>query len=146
MLYGIVGVLITQIIVWLTLRCPILHYKFYSEANKLNQYNKETLLVAIVSYTICMHVWHAVFPVPIHRSQPSNYRLVSLTSVCCNALEHIIYSYLLYHLQTHGILCEEHHGFQTGKSCDSQIIVTIDDFVNCLNEIQIARCYIFWFF
>ena len=75
-----------------------------------------------------------MFPVPIHRSQPSNYRPVSLTSICCKALECIIYSYLLYHLQTHGILCEEQHGFQTGKSCDSQIIVTINNFVNCLNE------------
>ena len=37
-------------------------------------------------------------------------------------------------MQTHGILCEEQYGFQTGKSCDSQLIVTTNDFVNCLNE------------
>ena len=37
-------------------------------------------------------------------------------------------------MQTHGILCEEQYGFQTGKSCDSQLIVTTNDFVNCLNK------------
>ena len=40
----------------------------------------------------------------------------------------------MHHLQAHGILCEEQHGFQTGKSCDSQLIITINDFANCLNE------------
>ena len=37
-------------------------------------------------------------------------------------------------MHTHGILCEEQHGFQTGKSHDSQLVVTTNDFVNCLNE------------
>ena len=37
-------------------------------------------------------------------------------------------------MQAHGILCEEQHGFQTGESCDSQLIITINDFANCLNE------------
>jgi len=31
-------------------------------------------------------------------------------------------------------LKEELHGFQAGKSCDSQLILTINDFANCLNE------------
>jgi len=31
-------------------------------------------------------------------------------------------------------LKEEQHGFQAGKSCDSQLILTINDFANCLNE------------
>ena len=81
--------------------------------------------------------WKTANIIPIYkkgnRSQPRNYRLVSLTSICCKALERIIYSHVLHHLQAHGILCEEQHGFQTGKSCDSQLIVTINDFANCLN-------------
>ena len=82
--------------------------------------------------------WKTANFIPIYkkgnRSQPNNYRLVSLTSICCKALERIIYSHVLHHLQAHGILCEEQHGFQTGKSCDSQIMITIHDFANCLNE------------
>ena len=37
-------------------------------------------------------------------------------------------------LQIHGILGGEQHGFQTGKSCDSQLIIAINYFANCLNE------------
>ena len=82
--------------------------------------------------------WKTANIIPIYkkgnRSQPSNYRPVSLTSICRKALEHIIYSHVLHHLQAHGILCEEQQGFQTGKYCDSQLIITINDFANCLNE------------
>ena len=46
---------------------------------------------------------------------------------------HGSYTIRTYHLQTHGILCEEQHGFQTGKSCDLQLIVTTNEFVNCMN-------------
>ena len=63
--------------------------------------------------------WKTANIIPIYkkgnRSQLSNYRPVSLTSICCKALERIIYSHILYHLQTHGILCEEQHGFQQGN-------------------------------
>ena len=82
--------------------------------------------------------WKTANIIPIYkkgnRSQRSNYKPVSLTSICCKALEHIIYSHVSHHLQAHGILCEEQHGFQTGKSCDSQLIININDFVNCRNE------------
>ena len=45
-------------------------------------------------------------------------------------------------MQTHGILCEEQHGLQTGKSCDSQLIITINGFVDCLN-VNKQTCVIF---
>ena len=55
-------------------------------------------------------------------------------------LEHIIYSSIFCHLNEFNILCEEQHGFQTGKSCETQLIMTINDFVNCLNENSQIDC------
>ena len=59
-----------------------------------------------------------------------NYRPVSLTSICSKLLEHIanIQQYIFCHLNEFNILCEEQHGFQTGKSCETQLIMTINDF------------------
>jgi len=38
------------------------------------------------------------------------------------------------HLKEYNILREEQHGLQAGKSCETQLIMTIDDFANCLND------------
>jgi len=68
------------------------------------------------------------------RTTVSNYRPVSLTSICSKILEHIVYSCIFSHLNELNILREEQHGFQTAKSCETQLIVTIDDFANCSVE------------
>ena len=58
---------------------------------------------------------------------PSNYRPVSLTSVCCKLLEHIVCKHILTHLETHKILTNLQHGFRSGHSCESQLLITTDD-------------------
>ena len=67
------------------------------------------------------------------RTQTCNYCPVSLTSICSKLLEHLVYSCILSHLREHNIF-ESQHGFQAGKSCETQLIITINDFANCLNE------------
>jgi len=57
-------------------------------------------------------------------SNPSNYRPVSLTFVCSKLLEHVIYSQ---HLNAHGLLCEQQHGFQQNRSCETQLIATVNE-------------------
>ena len=51
-----------------------------------------------------------------------------------------MYSCIFSHLTKYNILCEEQHGFQAGKSCETQLILTINDFVNCLNESEQTDC------
>jgi len=75
-----------------------------------------------------------------HTKVLSNYRPVSLTSICSKILEHIVYSCIFSHLNEHNILREEQHGFQTGKSCETQLIMTIDDFANSLNDNSQIDC------
>jgi hypothetical protein len=60
---------------------------------------------------------------------PGNYRPVSLTSVTCKILEHIICRHLLKHLKKKKILTNLNHGFRSGYSCETQLITTINDFL-----------------
>ena len=59
-----------------------------------------------------------------------NYRPVSLTSVCCKLLEHIICKHLLNHLDKNNILTNLNHGFRAGFSCETQLLVTMNDLLH----------------
>jgi hypothetical protein len=66
------------------------------------------------------------------KSKPSNYRPVSLTSTCYKTLEHIIFSHLMKFFESHNILSDKQHGFIQKKSCESQLILTIQDLAGLL--------------
>jgi hypothetical protein len=57
----------------------------------------------------------------------SNYRPVSLTSVLCKTLEHIICGHILQYLERYNILTSLQHGFRSGHSCESQLVITMHD-------------------
>ena len=82
--------------------------------------------------------WREANVVPIFkkgdRSKPANYRPVSLTAICCKQLEHIIVSNTLQHLTDHNILTDNQHGFRRGRSCETQLIITTDDFARSLDK------------
>jgi hypothetical protein len=50
---------------------------------------------------------------------PENYRPISLTSVTCKILEHIISRHVLKHLEKNKILTILNHGFRSGYSCEN---------------------------
>ncbi|KAL8561533.1 hypothetical protein ACOMHN_057227 [Nucella lapillus] len=56
-----------------------------------------------------------------------NYRPISLTSVINKLLEHIICRNILTHLEKHDILTNLNHGFRSGYSCDTQLLLTSHD-------------------
>ena len=68
------------------------------------------------------------------REKAENYRPVSLTSVVCKVMEHILSSQINRHLEMHGILCDPQHGFRQRRSCETQLISTLTDFVNTTEE------------
>jgi hypothetical protein len=74
--------------------------------------------------------WREAAIVPIFKKGEkhlaSNYRPVSLTSVACKLLEHIVYSQIMGHLDLNDILTDQQHGFRSKRSCESQLIMTID--------------------
>ena len=82
--------------------------------------------------------WKLAYVIPIfkkgNRRSALNYRPISLTSICCKVLEHILYSSIFTHLERHKVLCEQQHGFRRSCSCESQLLGTIHDFEICLNN------------
>jgi hypothetical protein len=60
------------------------------------------------------------------RSDPANYRPVSLMCVLCNVMEHIIYHNIMDHLEYHKILNQFQHGFRKQYSCETQLINTVE--------------------
>jgi hypothetical protein len=55
---------------------------------------------------------------------PSNYRPISLTSIVCKVLEHI-HSNITSHFDRYNILTDKQHGFRSKRSCETQLVTTI---------------------
>ena len=60
------------------------------------------------------------------KTDPANYRLVSLTSVPCKIMEHIIFSAVMKHFDNNKILSYQ-YGFSKNHSCEHQLINTTED-------------------
>jgi len=82
--------------------------------------------------------WKRATVIPIHkggdRSLVTNYRLVSLTSVVCKQMEHVIASYLRQVWDKNDWLYEGQHGFRPGYSCESQVIAVCQDAADSLDN------------
>ena len=66
--------------------------------------------------------------------KPSNYRPVSLTSVPCKVMEHIVVSHVMSHLETNNILKENQHGFRKKRSCETQLLELTDSLLSSLDK------------
>lgn len=71
------------------------------------------------------------------KSDPSNYRPISLTCVASKILEHIIHSFIMKHLNNHNILSDCQHGFRAKRSTEMQLILTIHDMTNAIQSSSI---------
>ena len=61
------------------------------------------------------------------RSDPANYRPVSLTSIACKMLKHILCTHIRRHLDNHEILGPENYGFRAKHSTETQLLLTTHD-------------------
>ena len=68
------------------------------------------------------------------KTKAENYRPISLTSISCKLLEHIVHSTLMGFLDSNEILSPFQHGFRQKRSCESQLLTTLRDFSESLNS------------
>ena len=60
--------------------------------------------------------------------------LVSLTSICCTNVEHILHRSIISHLEANNILSGNQHGFRKHRSCQSQLAITLQELADGLNS------------
>ena len=75
--------------------------------------------------------WCKAHVTPIYRkvdkSLASNYCLIALTCILCKVLGHILASNIVRHLDGQGFIYELQHGFLEKWSCETQLIMLVED-------------------
>jgi hypothetical protein len=75
--------------------------------------------------------WREALVTPVFKKgehyRPSNYRPISITSVCVKVLEHILVSAIMQHFEVHGILSDQQHGFRKNRSCETQLLEFVEE-------------------
>ena len=61
------------------------------------------------------------------KTDPANYRSISLACILCKVMEHVIASNISRHITQHNILFELQHGFREKHSCETQLIELVED-------------------
>ena len=77
------------------------------------------------------------------RSKAVNYRPVSLTSIGCKIMEHIVYRHIIDHLEIHGILADHQHSFRRQRSCETQLVNMIEEVARSIDNRQQIDMLIF---
>ena len=62
-----------------------------------------------------------------NKTDPANYRPISLICILCKAMEHNVASNLTKHFNQHNILYDLQHGFRERRSCETQLIQLVED-------------------
>ena len=68
------------------------------------------------------------------RFKASNYRPVSLTSLCCKIQDHIITSNILKHLEDNSILTDCQHSFRARRRCKTQLLTLVHELEDSIDR------------
>ena len=68
------------------------------------------------------------------KTNPENYRPISLTSVACKLMERLIRDKLLDHMINNNFFSSFQHGFIPGKSCVTQLLETLDEITDAIEQ------------
>ena len=82
--------------------------------------------------------WNFAIVTPLYtlhlKSNPSSYRPISLTCICCKIMEHIMLSHIAKHKAKNNIIINDQHGFRNKLSIITQLINATTDWANTLNN------------
>ena len=86
----------------------------------------------------CPDDWRTANVTPIHkkgdRTEPNNYRPVSLTSQVCKVLETIVREKIVNHMKVNKLFSNSQHGFREGRSCLTNLLETMEQWTKILDE------------
>jgi hypothetical protein len=68
------------------------------------------------------------------KSEPQNYRPVSLTSLLCKIMESLLKDAILLHLNCFSLIRDSQHGFTKGRSCLTNLLEFLDEVTRNLDE------------
>ena len=75
--------------------------------------------------------WSTAYACPLFKkgdtSIASNYRPISLTSILCKVLEHIVTTNVVSHMDQYNLLYDLQHGFRSKRSCETQLVTLMED-------------------
>ena len=74
------------------------------------------------------------------KTDAGNYRPVSLTYVLGKVMESFIRDHLLDHMTKNTLFCEAQHGFVTGRSCMTQLLITLELWTEILDSGVSLNC------
>ena len=82
--------------------------------------------------------WKTVNVVPVFNSgeqtATDNYRPVSLTSMVVKSLERLIHNHIMSFLSDNKFLCDNQHGFRPLRSCVTQLLQLVHEWLSILEE------------
>ena len=115
-----------------------MHPRVLQETAKASSIPLEKIFKLSLSSGECPDDWKTANVTPIHkkgdRTDPSNYRPVSLTSQVCKVLESIVRKHLMEHLTGNNILSDNQHGFREGRSCLTNLLELVESWTEILDE------------
>ena len=88
--------------------------------------------------------WRVGKVIPLHKSGdkhcPNNFRPISLTSIPCKIIEHVIYSHLANFLESNSFFNKAQHGFRKTFSCETQLLCFTHDLHSILDRGSLTDC------
>ena len=80
--------------------------------------------------------WLQLFPFlkKGNKASPSNYRLVSLTSIVSKVFESIVREPMMHHLYSNNLITSHQHGFLPRKSCVTQLLKAVEEWSESLDN------------
>ena len=82
--------------------------------------------------------WKKSIVVPIFkggsRSDPTKYRPISLTSLCCRTMERLVAAHIVDYLETNSILSPNQFAFRTGYSTEDQLVLTYTEVITKVDQ------------
>ncbi|KAL7075637.1 hypothetical protein ACQ4LE_005000 [Meloidogyne hapla] len=78
-------------------------------------------------------IWKKSIVIPLFKkggkSNPENYRPISLTCCTCRVMEKILTKYIVHFLTVNNLLSQEQFGFTKNRSTTTQFISTLEDYL-----------------